>query len=569
MVFQALGPYAEGFAIASAPFLHYYARNQVGMLEKTASYTRGEFWDLAIRATHFLSKGSFGWGDAQVHAFTANHPLDLVWRLAATFLGTVPVTLNWQADSVETILYKIKLTGAKLVVRQQGFSLDNDTIASRFPSLQQVSADQPMHETSGGVNPFGTGSRIDDNDAKIIIFTSGTTGKPKGVRHSYRGYHTNAATFDQFIGVEAKENVSVLVVNPLHHANATALTDWCMRRPGAEIHLVESYTTDFWRVLAEVSRLPHDRLVVPMVSRHFDFLEKKCGENPSFWDRDAFLGNAHKVDFLLGSAPVGPQTVERVKKYMGILPRVRFGSTETCLQVLGTPRMTETAMLGAFQRGWDGEKSGVAGYYLGRPHHPHTEGKVVKAIDSENPDFLVACAEGEVGYLITTGNNLMLNYVSNPRETQAVMADGWYLGLKDKVFWLKSELDGEPDYYWVGRDSNLLIRGGANYSNLVLAQELKQFTQQHFQLDPGSFELVVVGVRLDSEHEDSCCVALELLTPEAQAVAESLKANFLAEACKTVSKAAKPQRLMFCSIPKNFKGAIQTNILKTLFHEQE
>lgn len=45
-----------------------------------------------------------------------------------------------------------------------------------------------------------------------------------------------------------------------------------------------------------------------------------------------------KVDFLVGSAPVGPGTIERIQKFAKKLPLVRFGSTETCLQVLGSPR---------------------------------------------------------------------------------------------------------------------------------------------------------------------------------------------------------------------------------------
>lgn len=76
-------------------------------------------------------------------------------------------------------------------------------------------------------------------------------------------------------------------------------------------------------------------VVCPLVSRHFDFLD-------GLWSGAAGqLPLAHEVLYralshtilLLGSAPVGPTTVARLQKCAGKLPTVRFGSTETCLQV--------------------------------------------------------------------------------------------------------------------------------------------------------------------------------------------------------------------------------------------
>ncbi len=66
----------------------------------------------------------------------------------------------------------------------------------------------------------------------------------------------------------------------------------------------------------------------------------------------------------------------------------------------------------------------------------------------------------------------------------------------------------------------------------------------------------MVGIRLESEHEDSCCVTIEL-SKEAPSTAETeLRANFLIEAAAGVSKGARPQRLRFGVIPRSFKGAI-------------
>ena len=263
-------------------------------------------------------------------------------------------------------------------------------------------------------------------------------------------------------------------------------------------------------------------------------------------------------------------TVERLTTHCGLLPTVRFGSTETCLQVMGTPlpRGTTGAALTPFERGWAHEWKGVPskGYYIGRPHPGNTEVMVVRSVVPGGAGYLDECADGEPGQLVCRGGFLMSGYVGDAAATKKAIhteAGGWYVNLGDVCFALPAA-DGAKDYYWLSRDSALLIRGGANYAYEQINVELTKWAQAHFRSE--EVEVAVVGLKLESEHEDTCCATVELrgeaakLAPPPEET-EAAAAAFLAAAKKavaagTVSKGSKPDRAMFAPIPKNFKGAV-------------
>ena len=78
-----------------------------------------------------------------------------------------------------------------------------------------------------------------DDATRIDIFTSGTTGNPKGVQLSYKAYRCNKKTFESFLDCGESKRLIAIVVNPMHHTNSTAITDWCLRTPRATLHLIQ------------------------------------------------------------------------------------------------------------------------------------------------------------------------------------------------------------------------------------------------------------------------------------------------------------------------------------------
>ena len=554
--------YRAAFADRAHPFLNYYAF-QDGNIQR-CSLTRGEFWDLACSTAAYLSDQGLSKGDRIVHSFSSNTLDDLIFRLAAVLLGSVPITVNWQADDNERIVYKTKLTSAKLMVYDSDFASRIEEIKPSLPNIRFLET-----KNIEGYQPANCSvyPELSYDDEKMVIFTSGTTGKPKGVSLSHRSYLANRLTFEQYFGVSESTQLDLLLVNPLHHTNSSALSDWGMRRSGTIIHLIQRYTTAYWKILVEVASTRRERLITSLVSRHIDFLESLHTQSKLPIEEAAIKEALSHTDILIGSAPVGPTTVKRILKFSNHLPHVRFGSTETCLEVMATPPvLPQNEVMQAFEAGWSHRYKGreTPGYYIGREHSPFTRVKVVKSIDPESNEYFRPCEISEPGYLITQGPNIMSCYVDDAEGTEAVFREGWYTGLRDIVFTLRNEKDGRLDYYWMSRDSALLIRGGANYAYDQVAAELSRVLIEDFQLKPEHFKLAIVGLRLESEHEDSCCVTIEL-SKEVEDIEPQLKTYFIETASKKVSKGARPDYIRFAPIPLNFKGTVLYPQLKQDF----
>ena len=129
---------------------------------------------------------------------------------------------------------------------------------------------------------------------------------------------------------------------------------------------------------------------------------------------------------------------------------------------------------------------------------------------------------------VARGRNFFAGYVGEDEATAAALEGGWYLNLGDDGYTLGGEL------YWQSRDSAMLIKGGSNYSYEQINQELSEFlAAAYFGGERGACAVAVVGLRLDSEHEDQCCCTIELKTDLARSKRAELcgKQNFTARSC--------------------------------------
>ena len=201
-------------------YLTYYGIDGATKAIQVRRFTRGEFLELGCRAAALLQEAGLTRGDAATHYFTDNRLEDLAFRLGAVLLGTVPVTINWQADIPARVVHKVRVTKSKAMV------VDADVPAEQIEACREamggalaivVAADR-LAATSPSP-AVGVASGLRRSDPRIVIFTSGTTGQPKGVSLSYGAYDTNRATFEDFLQVPAEEaagRFELVATHPMH-----------------------------------------------------------------------------------------------------------------------------------------------------------------------------------------------------------------------------------------------------------------------------------------------------------------------------------------------------------------
>jgi hypothetical protein len=174
----ALSAYAPAFTgTGDELFMTFWSINSDKSLSAT-EYTRKQFMVLAQKAANVMTQQGLSKGDMVCHYFTNNSPSDLAFRLAAAMIGTIPVTINWQADPISRILYKIELTDSKLVIVDSGVPEKNiSAIQCAHPALVLF----PEADLDA-VDPLPIEKFCPDVDLMhphMVIFTSGTTGHPK------------------------------------------------------------------------------------------------------------------------------------------------------------------------------------------------------------------------------------------------------------------------------------------------------------------------------------------------------------------------------------------------------
>ena len=378
----------------------------------------------------------------------SNCPEFIIGYFAALRCGAICVTIN-PLFKGEEAKYIFNDSQVSMIITSQSFLPMIESIWKYVPTLQKaiVAGGETNGDTIAfediisGVQPVMADVAVQPEDVAACLYTSGTTGRPKGALLTHDNLIFDAHSVIEHIAVKDAENY--LCVLPLFHSFGQTV---CMLVPifsGASITLIEQFRPD--TVLKEVAE---KRVTI------FAGVPAMYG---------AFLGAIKKIKgYDLSSLKLcfsggAPMPVEIMKAFEEEYP----------ITIIEGNGPTETSPVSYCNPRYGVRKLGSVGIPI--------PGVSVKLVDNDENQV----ATGEVGEICVRGRNVMKGYLNQPEATAEAMKGGWFhtgdLG----------RMDEDGYIYIVDRKKDMIIVGGLN----VYPREVEEVIYQH----PQVAEAAVVG----------------------------------------------------------------------------
>ena len=367
---------------------------------------------------------------------------------------------------------------------------------------------------SRGIEPPG------DEDAMIAVnYTSGTTGRPKGVVYTHRGAYLNAVSVALEFGLSASS--WHLWTLPMFHCNGWSLT-WGVTTVGGTHVCLPSFDAD--RALDLTARYPVTHLCgAPVV----------LSELARAGSRRGFVA-ARPVRAAVGGAPPTKETIAAVQQ-MGIQVTHLYGLTET----YGPSLVCE------YQEGWTDLPAAVLAERLSRQGVPTVSVADVRVADRS---LAPVPADGQtVGEILVRSNTVAAGYLDDEKATTEAFRGGWFHTGDLAVT--------HPDGYieLTDRSKDVIISGGENIASV----EVEKVLAAH----PEVLEAAVVAVPDDRWGERP----VAFVTTSGGAVTERELTEFVRG---RLAHFKAPDRVYFEALPKTSTGKIQKHVLRAVARER-
>lgn len=380
----------------------------------------------------------------RVAILSPNVPEMLIAHFSVPLAGAVLVTINTRL-SVDEIAYILDHSGAALVIAEAEFAESAVTAARKLDAPVPVIAisDYSVEGTEPYADLLAEGALLpalpwavdDENSVIAINYTSGTTGRPKGVMYSHRGAYLNSLGFLQHARFDS--NTRYLWTLPMFHCNG-----WCAP----------------WSVTAAVAlhiclRAVREDAVWTAIDELA--VTHLCGA-PTVLSIVADAPQAHRVPSLTmvtGGAPPSPAMIEKLER-LGISVTHAYGLTE----VYGPYTICE------YQSEWNAVEPAQRAARMARQGVAMIQSGGVRIVDDQLRDVP---ADGvTLGEIVMRGNNVMVGYFRDERATEAAFAGGWFHSGDLGVM--------HPDGYIEVKDrsKDLIISGGENISSIEIENAL-------------------------------------------------------------------------------------------------
>jgi fatty-acyl-CoA synthase len=412
-----------------------------------ASWTYGELQDRIDRLASALRAQGVCRGD-RVGFLGFNQPAFFETLFAAARLGAIFVPLNFRLSGPE-LSYIIDNAGVHTLVADAPHRPVIDQIRAELPCRRYFSADQPaagwpdIAALIAGHDPLNRGERVGEDETALIMFTSGTTGRPKGAMLTHGNIWWN--NINALLSYDVLADDVSLVVAPLFHIGGLNVNSLVIWQKGGHIVLHRNF--DPRRCLDDIASYRVSTMFgVPAMLLFIS-------QQPNFAAAD--LSSLHTI--VCGGAPV-PEPLMRLYAGRGIPINQGYGLTET------SPFVTFLAPE------WGIAKLGSAG----RP----PSFSEVRLVDLDGRDIAAPRVNGEV---VTRGPNVMKGYWNNPEATAAAIdPEGWFHTGDIGYF------DEDGFLFIADRLKDMVITGGEN----VYPAEVESVLYDH----PAIAEIAVIGL---------------------------------------------------------------------------
>jgi len=463
--------------------------------------------DRANRLANAMTALGVNHGD-RVGILALNEPeyFDMYFGLGK--IGAILVPLNHRLAGPE-IEYILSDCDAKVLVFGKEFAEVVDSIRNGISARDLIAVfDDPPEWANSYESVIGEASGEEpeeeggDDDTLTILYTSGTTGRPKGAMLTHTYYFWNSVNLMSTLGMDVGE--TTLIALPLFHIGALAGPPWLVHGGGKAVLL---RTLDPKRFLELIQEEKVNGF--GSVPQLLDFLKLV----PDF---EKYDWSSIKV-ILVYAAPVPVALIEEYAQ-AGIKVRQLYGLTEC---------NTATVL--------DGENAIAKVGSCGKPFF-HTEVRVVDDNDQDvGPEV-----KGEV---LLRAPNMMKGYWNRPEETEAALKDGW-LHTGDV-----GRLDEEGFLYIMDRKKDMIISGGENIYPAEIEDSLRH--------NPKILDVGVIGYPHEKWGEAVMAVV-------AVKEGEELTEAELLEWCQgRIGKFKIPKKVVFTeAIPRTPTGKILKRVLR-------
>lgn len=423
------------------------AGDVVAIKQDNLQWTYAELLRDSRRLARFLLT-QFVQGD-RVAIWGANSAPWVLFQLAAAQAGIVLVTLNpaLRGAEVEALLTQSRSVGLIMDAEHRGTDLVAIIAAQRsdLPVLHTVLAIADWETYLANAPAADIDVRVSPDDVALILYTSGTTGTPKGVMLHHRGIVNNALLGSE--RYELGDRRAWLGVLPFFHIGGSVTsTLGCIARLGTNV-IVSAFEAGHVLHLMENERIAWFPCVPTMAINMI--------EHPDFATTD--LSALELV--LTGGTVITPDFVTLIKDRFKVGVQVMFGQTEAG---------------GAMCKTLRGDSINVIAETVGRPY-PQTEMRIADVESGRTVDT------GVVGEIRLRSPFMTKGYFENPAAMQGLFDDQGYLRTGDL-----GTLDGYGYLRVTGRLKEMIIRGGENIYPREVEDRLGEFA--------GIAECAVVGV---------------------------------------------------------------------------